>query len=56
MDRLYSALTSKSNTVDNQELTVAIQRMREQVVLLTDAATQTAKTASDYFTANKLGG
>lgn len=56
MDRLYSALTTTSNTVDNTELTTAIQQMQEEVSALTQSAAAAGKTASDYFTANKLGG
>jgi hypothetical protein len=56
MDRLYSALTTTANTVDNTDLTTAIQQMEQEVSSLTESASAAAKTASDYFTANKLGG
>jgi hypothetical protein len=56
MDRLYSALTTASNTVDKTDLTTAIQQMQAEVSALTDSASAAAKAASDYFTANKLGG
>jgi len=56
MSTLYSALSKAGNTVDSQETIKAVQQMQEEVAALADSAAQAAKSASDYFTTNKLGG
>jgi hypothetical protein len=56
MRALYTALVKTGNTVDSQDTVVAIQQMQKEVAALADSASQAAKSASDFFTANKLGG
>ena len=56
MDRLYTALTKTSNTVDMQDTITAVQKMQQEVSALSDTASQASQAASDYFTKNKLGG
>ncbi len=56
MDRLYSAQVKTKNNVDTQDTIKAIQQMQQEVSALADTASQAAKSASDYFLSNKLGG
>jgi hypothetical protein len=55
-DRLFSSLSGALKGVDNQEMIVAIQAMQKEVTALGESAGTAAKTASDYFTTNRLGG
>jgi len=55
-DRLFSSLSGALKGVDNQEMITAIQAMQREVTALGESAGTAAKTASDYFTTNRLGG
>lgn len=55
-DRLFSSLSGTLTGVDNQETITAIQSMQQEVAALSVTASEAAKTASDFFAANKLGG
>lgn len=55
-DRLYTSLSGAGPAVDNQEISTAIQLMQQEVTALGETAAAAAKAASDFFTANKLGG
>jgi hypothetical protein len=55
-DRLYGALAGSGPAVDNQEISTAIQLMQQEVTALGETAAAAAKTATDFYNANKLGG
>jgi hypothetical protein len=55
-DRLFSSLSGALKGVDNQEMITAIQSMQQEVAALSESASAAAKTASDFFATNKLGG
>ena len=56
LDRLFSSLSGALTGVDDQETITAIQAMQQEVAALSESASAAAKTASDYFTTNRLGG
>ena len=56
LDRLFSSLSGATTGVDNQEMITAIQSMQQEVAALSESASAAAKTASDFFATNKLGG
>jgi hypothetical protein len=55
-DRLYTALSQSSSTINDQDMLTAIQQMQQEVTSLGESAANAAKAASDFFTTNKLGG
>jgi hypothetical protein len=56
LDRLFKSLSGALKGVDDQEMITAIQAMQQEVTALGQSASAAAKTASDYFATNRLGG
>ena len=56
LDRLFNSLSGALKGVDDQEMITAIQAMQQEVTALGESASAAAKTASDYFATNRLGG
>jgi len=57
MDEFYVALQKgNTTTVDAQKILDGVDTMKRDVTALSDLAAQQSQAASDYFTAQKLGG
>ena len=57
MDKLYSALSKgKASVPDTQKILDRIETIKRDITAVSELAAQQAKAASDYFTAQKLGG
>jgi hypothetical protein len=57
LDKLYGGLKAKKGaSVDPRQIMIVIGEIKTEIGTLTDQAVQQTKAASDYFTANKLGG
>jgi hypothetical protein len=57
MDKFYVALqTGKTTTVDAQKILDGVETIERDITALSELAAQQSQAASDYFTAQKLGG
>ncbi len=57
MDKFYVALQSgKTTTVDAQKILDGVETIERDITALSELAAQQSQAASDYFTAQKLGG
>lgn len=55
LDKLYTAVVKRSKT-DPQDLMIAIDQIRQEIVSLAEQATAQTKAAADYFELNGLKG
>lgn len=57
MERLYSTYSEgKAEATGTQEILTGIESIRRDITAVSELAAQQSKAASDYFTAQKLGG
>ena len=57
MDKLYAALSKGTTTsVDTQKILEGVDTIKRDVTAVSELAAQQSQAATDYFTAQKLGG